>query len=338
MINVRILELDWKHTSIIAMKIILVLVIPYSINCMNWNYGFHSIIFQLSIYMNESIYIFQLFPDVEILFPALLILSTCILWGIMANRLSKKSLLKSFVFVILILIVILLIFLPWYYALFPIPGYGYIAVVPRFVDLVPFAGLVFTIFVYVPFLIRCVIPNETNLDSISRKAVLYGLIAVGIFLPKMVELWTWASSDWQHHFGQGIDLYASTWIMSHNIDGNLWGQNESLGFSIISIPKIILWGIISIPCFIFIHYVLLIMSGEKKELQLFATGFIQTLLWFGLAVWNGLVTTHAGTSVYIPCPCLILTGIAIIITHHIARKKSNVLSEPQSIEADLPII
>jgi hypothetical protein len=78
-----------------------------------------------------------------------------------------------------------------------------------------------------------------------------------------------------------------------------------------------------------------IIRGEKKDLQLIITGFIQTLIWIELIFWIELVTAYGYRSVFIPCPCLILIGFAIIITHYIlSRKSEGRLSKPEPIEVD----
>jgi hypothetical protein len=284
--------------------------------------------------MEEDLYIVQMFPDIEILFPVFLILIPCILWGLIERRLSTREFLISIGIIILTLTAIMMIFVP-IWAIFPNPEHGFDLVIPLFVEIIPFTSLVFALFVYVPCIIRCIGLNDINLDSIRQKVGLLMLTAVAFFTPGIIELHTWERLDGQLHTGQIITLFTISWALTYWINGNIGGQNLYLRFSSVPFPEIIFWGFISLPGFIFIRYMIQIIRGEKKDLQLIITGFIQTLIWIELIFWIELVTAYGYRSVFIPCPCLILIGFAIIITHYIlSRKSEGRLSKPEPIEVD----
>lgn len=333
----RMLKLDLNQALKIVVKIIGVLIFPYSIFRMNWNYRFSSILYEFSMNLKENEYIFQLFPDIEILIPASLILVPCILWGYYERKLLETKFLISIGFIVLSLIAIMLIFLP-FWALFPIPGYVVAAVIPQFIELIPFTSLVFVLFVYVPSIIHIVNMNGSNVNSIRQKSVSLLLTTIAIFPPIIIELWMWESSDWQHHFGESIELLSLTWTMNYNIEGNLWGQNETLFFSIIPLPEIMLWSLINYPGFLFARYMLQAIRGEKVGKRLITTGSIQIIILTVISFWIDLVTTHAGTWMHIPCPCLILTGLVVIIIHYILSKHPNSIYYQQPIDASIQVI
>lgn len=306
--------LDVKRILFLVMMLIITLALPFSIYGANGRFDIKSILFHILYDMSDTSVSIQYILDHDILLPSLLICAPCILWLFKAKNMRPRILLGSAGLVIFVLTWILLAFLP-IWAVLPWFYQGAIlAYVPKFIDLVPFSGLAFTIMILLPLIWRGLVYPQSNGDTLRGK-IAAALSVFVLLAPLTIETFSWQGSDFNLNYFEGFSLNAVPWDMSYRVSGSRWGQNEWFNFAIPSIYASLALILLLLPGIIFVWFVLKSPYDRNRVVSMITAGVVHILIVSLACYWINITSSHAGIWVMTPFPILIVGGLIIAAVH-----------------------
>jgi len=241
------------------------------------------------------------------------------------------ELLGSTGILMVILTLILLLYLPMW-AVLPWFFDVVIAIVPDFIDLVPFSGLVFTGMVLLPLLWRVLVYTKSQESTLGKKVAGVVLSVSVLLFPMTQEIINWRSTDLNQNFFEGFSLYSAAWTMYSNVDGNLWGQNSWFRFTISSMYTSLAMIFQILPAIVFAWFVCRYQINRKGTTQVLAAGFVHVLTVTITCVWSNYTGSHPGSWIVLPVPALFIIGFIIFgINHAYQWRRTRKLNETHRV-------
>lgn len=317
----RVRVLDSKRIVFPLLMFIISLTFPFWIYGANGRFELSSILLGISIDMSEPSALVRFIPDSRLLLPALLICVPCFIWLFMERDLKFSGRLISASLLTVLMIAMLSQFLP-VWAVFPWLFPVVIAVVPDYINLIPFSGLAFTTMILLPMIWRVLTYSETEVRPPRMRLAAGVLTITSILLPSTVEISSWYSTDYARSFFEGFSLDAVTWSLSNRVDGNRWGQNTWVNFSVSSIFSCLSLILLMLPGIVFAWFALRYASERKRIPQMLATGLIHFLVLVGACIWWNYTASYPGSWVIMPFPALLIVGLLIFAVYYIYQKRS----------------
>ncbi|MFW9974208.1 MAG: hypothetical protein ACFFDQ_02930 [Candidatus Thorarchaeota archaeon] len=315
-----VLVSDTKRALFLVAWTIVLLVIPYSIYGTNGRFNISSILIDIWYDFSVGRLSIQYIPRVDYLLPSLLICTPCFLWLYKQRDMNMPMLFGSAGLVISVLTLILLLFLPLYaiFPWFPNPSiyFGMITIVPNFIDLIPYSGIVFTTMVLLPLLWRVLIYTKIQEVTLGKK-VAGAVLSVSILLfPMTIETARWWSTDPNQNYIEEFSLHSATWSLNHRVDGNIWGQNAWFNFTMSPIFNNFIM-ILQISSAIIFAWFVCKGSVERTEIiQMFVAGLTHLLVVTLVCVWLSYTATYPGISTTLPFPILFIVGLSIFLINY----------------------
>jgi hypothetical protein len=203
------------------------------------------------------------------------------------------------------------LFLPLW-AVFPwlFEGYALPAYVPRFVDLIAFAGLAFSAIVLLPCVFLVFTQNNTNGNPSRMRIVSIVLSSLVVLFPLGVETFGWDQIGGDLFF-HGFSLTSPTWWLRSSVSG----QGGSLYFSTSSLFELIYWGLVILPGILFAWSVCQFVRQSRKSWIMLPLGIVHIMILALVTNWINITTIHPGTWVMYPFPSLLVGGFVIAVVH-----------------------
>jgi hypothetical protein len=243
----------------------------------------------------------------------------------MERDMTVSRLLVSAGVVALVMTLTLLLFLPSW-AVFPWYSGVIAAVVPEFIELIPFSGLVFVIMILLPLIWRGLVYPKSE-DRSLRKNIPAVVLSVSILLfPMTVDVFSWQGTDINRNFFEGFSLNSVTWSLSNRLSGNRWGEGTWFYFSTSSIIAILSLIIQILPGIVFAWFVCRGSFERKRITQMFAAGLTQLLVVSLSCIWLNYTESHAGVWISAPVPALFVLGITIFVINYFLRTRQSPVS------------
>jgi len=298
-----------KRIVIPALMLIVSLIFPFWIYGANGRFQLSSVLLGISFVLTEPGISIHFIPDFGLLLPSLLICAPCFLWLYMERDVSFPMLLGSAGLVMLALTITLLLFLPAW-AVFPwIPSI--LAYVPKFIDLIPFSGLVFTIMILLPLIRRGLIYPKTEDSTLGKKVTATVLSMFVLLFPMTIETFSWQGSNFNRSFSVGFSLNSATWSLSHRVSGSSLGQGTWFHFSMASVYSLLAFILQIFPAIIFAWFVCRGSFERIRIAQMFAAGLTHFLIVSLACIYVNYTSSHAGIWVITPFPALLIVGFII---------------------------
>ena len=310
--------LDLKKLIIPILIFLLSVIIPYGFHSHGGLFTINSLLVSISYNPFNPYSSYWVNLNLDLLFPSLLVCAPCFVWLYKEGDMRVSMLIISAGVATLVMTLTLLLFLPAW-TVFPwYPG-GILAYVPKFIELIPFSGLVFITMVLLPLIWRGLIYPESE-DRALRKSVSAVVLSVSILLlPMTMEVFSWQGTDFNRSFFEGFSLNSVTWSLTNRLSGNRYGESTWIYFSTSSIFDVLSLMIQILPSIIFAWYICRGSTNRQNVAQMLAAGLIQLLVISLTCVWLNYTESQAGSWIITPFPALLAVGLTIFVINYILQ-------------------
>jgi len=316
---VRVLVPSLKRILFPVVSLIISLAVPFKVYGTNGRFDISSILFGASYDSSIGSLSVHFILDSSYLLPSLLLCAPCFLWLYIERDLSLPTLLGSVGVVLLSLTQILLLFLPpW--AVFSC-SYVVIAaivpaVVPEFINLVPYAGLVLTVMVLLPMLWRVFMYPRAAGIGFGKKAAAVMSSLSGLLFPATIETYSWRDTNFNQYFFEGYSFESSTWSLSSRVDGNVWGQNSWFNFSVSSIYSSLTLLLLMLPAIAFLWFVCRSPTERREIVIMVAAGLTYFLVVSLTCIWLNYTSSAPGNWTVTLFPALLIIGVMVLVIEY----------------------
>jgi len=295
--------------------LIISLAVPFQSYGANGRFDISSILFGISYDQSMGRLAIRFIPDSSYLLPSLLVCAPCLLWLHMERDFSFPMLLGSTGVVVLSLTQILLLFLPagvvlpWFY------DFG-LAVIPEFIDLIPFTGLVFVVMVLLPLLWRGLTYPTAEGISFGKKIAAAVLSLSALLVPLTSVTYNGRIDNFNQNFFEGYSFNSATWSLSNRVDGSIWGQIVWFNFSVSSIYSSLTLLLLMLPAIVFLLFVCRGPTERREIVMMVAAGLTYFLVVSLTCVWLNYTSSAPGNWTVSLFPALLIIGLMVLVIEY----------------------